>query len=816
MRYGQKQSVWNNRQQKRTATQRRKEDVRRQTPGLFSSLLFSSLLFSSLLLLTACTGNGGAAYSDGSVYNPDGTPVSSSGSGPGSSGSSGGSSESFTAQDLMELANAGDAEGIIRRVTSNVVSSPETCTVSMTAADLDLPAGGSVRLVISGIGYDETVTADADGNVSFVVPLIAVDSTVTVELSVMGANGTLLWYGSKTEQVSDGFNLDITLTGQAGALPVTVDKTVLTATATSAELATITITGATETPLLTPSSSLLNTDPPVQDASDPETYTVSVGIPGGTAPVWFADDTAVSVTVTVGTEEYTIAFTLKNKYTVEVQYASPTGSVDAAEIGTFLQGSSLAFSTVSAGASSMLPAGREAVAFEHGSSMVLYKNASGGATSVTISSSSFSGLTSRTIILEPVLDFTCSRSDGGYGTTASPLSSQTGTSTNPYLLNYYGTDTNKHNQIELEISDNKCTDSALTIGSAQTAIVSATFDITHTGNKFLIKIKPTLAENSVYTSDTIKLTITDPATGAKKDIHVLLKKNLPVVTMKTGSQISSILTGSSQLDAGTGGVARSFAASTTPPPSGVTTYELSAADSEGQCLAWLDGTSIKYYAKGYTDASPVRKIPLNANSSYMFMNCSSLTSIDMSGFDTSSVTDMRSMFENCSGLTSLNVSDFNTSSVTSMRNMFENCSGLANLNLSGLDTSRVTDMTQMFYNCSNLTGITGLSGFNTDSVTSMNNMFSGCSGLTSLDVSNFNTSTVTDMSYMFRGCSMLTTIYASAAFDTASVTNSNNMFYNCTNLRGGNGTTFSSSYTTKARARIDGGASNPGYFTAAP
>ena len=342
--------------EKRTSTGRR-----RGSSLLFSSLLFSSLLFSSLIIFSlsfsACTGNGGAANSNGELYNPNNTPVSSSGgSASGNSGSSASGTESFTAQDLMELANAGNAGGIIRRVTSDVVSSPETCTVSMTAADLGLPAGGSVRLVISGIDYDETVTADADGNVSFVVPLIAVDSTVTVELSVMDANGTLLWYGSKTEQVSDGFNLDITLTGQAGALPVTVDKTVLTATATSAELATITITGATETPLLTPSSSLLNTDPPVQDASDPETYTVSVGIPGGTAPVWFADDTAVSVTVTVDTEEYTVAFTLKNKYTVEVEYTSPTGNVDAAEIGTFLQGSPLAFSTVSAGASSMLPA----------------------------------------------------------------------------------------------------------------------------------------------------------------------------------------------------------------------------------------------------------------------------------------------------------------------------------------------------------------------------------------------------------------------------------------------------------------------------
>ncbi|MBR3814184.1 MAG: DUF1566 domain-containing protein [Spirochaetaceae bacterium] len=310
----------------------------------------------------------------------------------------------------------------------------------------------------------------------------------------------------------------------ANVLTAVPDKTSLIAGSSTASdyTATITITNAASTPLVTATGYLVN-DPPVQDASDPTKYTASVYITGSGNPAMFADNTSATVDVVVGTETRQVTFTLKNKYKVEVEYTSPTGNVDAAEIGTFLQGSSLAFSTVSASASSMLPAGREAVAFEHGSSMVLYKNASTGATSVTINSTNFSSLTSRTIILKPVLDFTCSLSDGGYGTTASPLSSQNGTSTNPYLLNYYGNDTNKCNQIELEISDNKCADSALTIGSTQTAIVSATFDITHTGNKFLIKIKPTLAADSVYTSNTIKLTITDPTSGAKKDVHVLLK-----------------------------------------------------------------------------------------------------------------------------------------------------------------------------------------------------------------------------------------------------------------------------------------------------
>ena len=49
---------------------------------------------------------------------------------------------------------------------------------------------------------------------------------------------------------------------------------------------------------------------------------------------------------------------------------------------------------------------------------------------------------------------------------------------------------------------------------------------------------------------------------------------------------------------------------------------------------------------------------------YMFYYCRELTSLDLSNFNTSKVTDMRSMFSICGGLTSLDVSSFNTSKVT--------------------------------------------------------------------------------------------------------------------------------------------------------
>ena len=50
----------------------------------------------------------------------------------------------------------------------------------------------------------------------------------------------------------------------------------------------------------------------------------------------------------------------------------------------------------------------------------------------------------------------------------------------------------------------------------------------------------------------------------------------------------------------------------------------------------------------------------------MFNKCSSLTSLNLSNFNTNNVTNMDSMFNKCSSLTSLNLSNFNTNNVTNM------------------------------------------------------------------------------------------------------------------------------------------------------
>jgi len=77
-----------------------------------------------------------------------------------------------------------------------------------------------------------------------------------------------------------------------------------------------------------------------------------------------------------------------------------------------------------------------------------------------------------------------------------------------------------------------------------------------------------------------------------------------------------------------------------------------------------------------------------------------------------------------------------------------------------------------------------------------------------------NTSEVTNMAFMFYNCSKLRTICVGDSWTTSAVTSSTDMFYGCISLLGGMGTTwYSSNPTNKTYARIDGGPSNPGYFT---
>ena len=128
-----------------------------------------------------------------------------------------------------------------------------------------------------------------------------------------------------------------------------------------------------------------------------------------------------------------------------------------------------------------------------------------------------------------------------------------------------------------------------------------------------------------------------------------------------------------------------------------------------------------------------------------------------------------------------------------------------------LNTSEVTSMQSMFANCALLTTL-DVTTFDTRQVTDMHAMFQNCSKLTELNLASFRTDKVTDMSSMFQNCLGLTTIYVSRLWSAAEVGTTSNMFSNCQNLKGGNGTTFTAGNTDKDYARIDA-AGTPGYLT---
>ncbi|MCR4581653.1 MAG: DUF285 domain-containing protein, partial [Bacilli bacterium] len=222
---------------------------------------------------------------------------------------------------------------------------------------------------------------------------------------------------------------------------------------------------------------------------------------------------------------------------------------------------------------------------------------------------------------------------------------------------------------------------------------------------------------------------------------------------------------------------------------------IAAEGTNTPIYAWFKDGTIYIY-------SSLDKIYLNPDSSYMFRAMTNLTSLDVSYFDSSNVTNMGRMFSVLNHLTkldlsnfdtsnviympalfnddfkleSLSIGNFNTSKVKDFSYMFKNLNKLSSIDLSNFDTSNATNMKCMFYGLNNISKI-NLTNFNTAKVTDMSGMFYGMSTLTELDISNFDTSKVKNMNNMFNGVKLLENIYLSN-FDTSNVTDMSYMFYN--------------------------------------
>lgn len=132
----------------------------------------------------------------------------------------------------------------------------------------------------------------------------------------------------------------------------------------------------------------------------------------------------------------------------------------------------------------------------------------------------------------------------------------------------------------------------------------------------------------------------------------------------------------------------------------------------------------------------------------MFDRCTALVTLDVSGWNPSSAFTMLGMFSGCESLESIEgIRDWQLTNMEYVAYMFANCSSLKSLNLSNWNTSNIIDMSNMFRDCSSLESL-DLSGWNTTSVTSANDMFAGTGNLKEISIGDewFNSSVMKDNS----------------------------------------------------------------------
>ena len=193
----------------------------------------------------------------------------------------------------------------------------------------------------------------------------------------------------------------------------------------------------------------------------------------------------------------------------------------------------------------------------------------------------------------------------------------------------------------------------------------------------------------------------------------------------------------------------------------------------------------------------------NISLAYMFYRCVSLTSLDVSTWDTSGVVDMQAMFYDTRGLTSAivglnsfdtsNVTNFNfvmgqeslsnggpfgggfvynlsnwrLTSATNVTEMFKNNRMISSINVSNWDVGSVTNFDSMFETLDYCSIISGLHTWDVSSGLNFTQMFQNHKVNTNIDVSGWNMSSATNVTQMLYDCDMFSS--SLAGWDISSV-----------------------------------------------
>lgn len=201
--------------------------------------------------------------------------------------------------------------------------------------------------------------------------------------------------------------------------------------------------------------------------------------------------------------------------------------------------------------------------------------------------------------------------------------------------------------------------------------------------------------------------------------------------------------------------------------------------------------------------TPADSFEMNSDGSYMFAYFGSLEEIvNLKSINTENCEDMHNMFcyVNMTNrkLKAIDLSNFNTSQCTTMRSMFNGCRTITELDLSKFDTGNVENMEYMFQYCINLKSL-DCSSFNTQNVTSMKYMFYDVESADVINVSSFNTENCSDFDYFFGYCESLLKADLKN-FDTSNATDLGRFFYHCLSMVECDCTSFNTESCTEIRS----------------
>lgn len=200
--------------------------------------------------------------------------------------------------------------------------------------------------------------------------------------------------------------------------------------------------------------------------------------------------------------------------------------------------------------------------------------------------------------------------------------------------------------------------------------------------------------------------------------------------------------------------------------------------------------SLQDWFKGKTNLQYIDMSNVNLSSckstAWMFLNCSNLATVSMKNFKTSFQSETehityQGMFSGCKSIESIDLTGWETSNVSNMSSMFQGCTSLNGISMSGLITSKVSNMSSMFLGCTSLKSTVDFSDLDLSLVENMSSIYSGCTGIVTADISKMKVPVCTTVNSMFKNCSALMTVYMNEV-DLSNCTNTGEIFNGCSAL----------------------------------